>query len=136
MNFRKHSYSLIPVKKSKKIFRRIVGARPCVDSKANRDYFSIADERKFQQAHRAWVEEELKNDQLQKNWLWSEAIAIGNDDFVKDIHRRLKDKEIVGKMVTCGSMTVLKEPHSSYNTLFDGKKAALSLKNTYRIDVI
>jgi len=39
-------------------------------------------------------------------------------------------------MVTCGSMTVLKEPHSSYNTLFDGKKAALSLKNTYRIDVI
>jgi len=39
-------------------------------------------------------------------------------------------------MVTCGSMTALKEPHSSYNTLFDGKKAVLSLKNTCYVDVI
>ncbi len=75
--------------------------------------FSIADEKKFQQAHHAWVEEELKNNQLQRNRLWSEAIAIGNNDFVEDIHCRLKDKNIVGKMVTYGSMTVLKEPYYS-----------------------
>ena len=106
-----------------------------IDSKANRDYFSIADERKFQQAHHAWVEEELKNDQLQRNRLWSEAIAIGNDDFVKDIHCQLKDKDIVGKKVICDSMTVLKEPYPPYTTFFDGKKVVLSPKNTYFIGI-
>ncbi len=41
----------------------------------------------------SWVEEEL-NDQLQRNRLWCEAIAIGNDDFRENIHRRLKAKNI------------------------------------------
>jgi len=37
----------------------------------------------------------------------------------------------VGKKVTCGNMTVLKEPHSAYNALFDAKKGTLSPKNEY-----
>ncbi len=68
-----------------------------IDPKALRDYFSIDDERAFQQAHRAWVEEELKNDKLQKSRIWSEAIAIGNEDFIENIHRQLKEKNTVGK---------------------------------------
>lgn len=106
-----------------------------IDSKANLDYFSIGDERKFQHAHRSWVEEELKSNQLQRNRLWSEAIAIGNEGFIEDVHHQLKNKTIVGKAVTCGSMTVLKEPHSPYNTLFGSKKVALSHKNTYYIEL-
>ncbi len=64
-----------------------------------------------------------------------EAIAIGNDDFVEDIHRRLKDRDVNGKIVTGGSMSVLKEPLPPYNTLLDGKKEPLSYENTYCIDV-
>ena len=40
-----------------------------------------------------------------------------------------------GKPVTCGGMTVLKEPHSPYNTLSGSKKVALSHKNTYYIEL-
>ena len=32
-------------------------------------------------------------------------------------------------------MSILKEPRSPYNTLFDSKKVVLSHKNTYYIDV-
>ena len=96
---------------------------------------SIADERAFQQAHRAWVAEEMRNDQLQSNRLWSEAIAIGNDDFIENIRRQLKEKNTVGKKVTCGNMTVLKEPHLAYNALFDSKKGALNPKNEYYLDL-
>ena len=38
-------------------------------------------------------------------------------------------------MVTFGDMTVLKEPHSPYKTLFDVEKGTLSHENTYYIDV-
>jgi hypothetical protein len=41
----------------------------------------------------------------------------------------------VGKGMTCDSMSVLKELHTPYRTLFDGKKAPLSLENTYFISL-
>ena len=69
------------------------------------------------------------------NRLWSEAIAIGNEGFIEDVHHQLKNLTIVGKTVTCGSKTVLKEPHSPYNTLFGSKKVALNHKNTYYIEL-
>ena len=34
--------------------------------------------------------------------------ATGNEDFIEDVHHQLKNKTIVGKTVTCGSMTVLR----------------------------
>jgi len=38
-------------------------------------------------------------------------------------------------MVTDDGMTVLKEPHSTYTTLFDDKKMVLSHENSYFWDV-
>jgi len=83
----------------------------------------MSDENTFQQTHHTWVDEEMKNDPLQRNRIWSEAIAIGNNDFVEDVNRRLKDK---GNLVS-------KEPATAYSTLFDGKKGPLSYENTYYI---
>ncbi len=80
--------------------------------------------------------QDLTHSVLQRNRLWSEAIAIGNNDFLENIHSQLKEKNnTVGKKVTCGNMTVLKEPHSAYNALFDAKKGPVSPENTYCIDV-
>ena len=86
-------------------------------------------------SHPAWVEEEMRNDQLRRISLWSEAIAIGNDDFRENIRRQLKGKNTRGKMVTDDGMTVLKEPHSTYTTLFDDKKMVLSHENSYLWDI-
>jgi len=78
------------------------------------------------------VKEELKTN-YKKTGSGVRLLPLATMILLKDIHRRLKDKKIVGKMVNCGSMTALKESHSSYNTLFDGKKATFSLQRSGKI---
>ncbi len=96
-----------------------------IDSRASLYYFSMSYENMFQQTQRSWVEEEMKNDQLQRNHLWTEAIAIGNNGFVEDVNRQIKDK--------CNM--VLKEPSATYSILFI-VKGALSYENICYVDTI
>ena len=47
-----------------------------IDLKAIKAHFSITGDRKFQKTHREWVEEEMRNDQLGRISLWSEAMPL------------------------------------------------------------
>lgn len=96
------------------------------------EFFGIHDENHFRQLHREWVNTELKNDISKRNPLWSESIAVGKEQFVKDIQQRLTGKA-PGRSVISNSddSSALKEPQVPYSTLFTHKKGLLSQKNTY-----
>ncbi len=49
------------------------------------DYFSMRDEKSFRKEHGNWTTIALKNNGLTRNPAWSEAIAVGDKPFLKNI---------------------------------------------------
>jgi len=95
------------------------------------EYFSMRNEREFLEEHRGWVKNELQQSNLTRNRDWSESIAVGNKGFTADIQQQLASRAHKRSIVPVNGSTVLKEPEITYNTVFDGKKRALSPENTY-----
>jgi len=46
----------------------------------------------FQQAHRRWVEDSLTGERMAREGQWSEAIAVGNLNFVEKVKSELGSK--------------------------------------------
>jgi REP element-mobilizing transposase RayT len=95
------------------------------------DYFSMRDENRFREEHSNWITVELKNNALTRNSDWSEAIAVGNKPFLKNIQEKLTSRAQKRSIVENNGSAVLKEPEIPYSTVLDGKKDSLSHKNTY-----
>ncbi len=58
------------------------------------------------------------------------------DEFQKYLQSEKSEEDTEDKKMTSGSMKVLKEPHSAYNALFDGKKWPINYENTYFCELI
>ena len=56
------------------------------------DYFSMRDENRFREEHSSWITVELKNNALTRNSDWSEAIAVGDKPFLKNIQEKLTSR--------------------------------------------
>jgi putative transposase len=89
----------------------------------------------YQGLHRAWVAEAIKEKQyLTREAHYSEALAIGNKDYLEELHstfgisHRSRDIE---KEHDC---YCIKEPASSYISLFRGKTAALRVESASYFD--
>ena len=87
------------------------------------------DLKQFQASHRQWVEDELAQDKLVRNAMWSESIAVGNKEFVENTQQQLG---VLANGRTCGSVGEesfqLKEDSAFYH--FDTKMGLLRPKNT------
>ena len=83
----------------------------------------MKDENCLRRDHWEWVETELKNKTCRQNPPWSKSVAVGNERYIQDIHKRLGGKG-VGRSIASNDQdtTILKEPRSPYSTLFTGKK--------------
>lgn len=106
-----------------------------INRKALLDLFSIANQERFQQEHRYWVEAELQTDVKKRKSLWSESIAIGSEGFVERIYQQLGLRAKGRSIVSEKEGIALKEVSASYNTLFEGEKSTLRPDNTYFIDL-
>ena len=58
-------------------------------------------------------------------------LSVGNKEFTADIQQQLASRAHKRSIVPVNGSIVLKEPEITYNTVFDGKKRALSPENTY-----
>jgi REP element-mobilizing transposase RayT len=99
------------------------------------ELFGIHDENCFRQMHRELVEIELKNNSSIKNSLWSESIAVGSENFIKDIQQKLAGRVEGRSVVTYNGTTALKEPQAPYSALLASQKSAVRLGNTYILPV-
>jgi putative transposase len=101
-----------------------------LNRKALLDLFEIHNESRFQQAHREWVESELRNGFSAKNPFWSESVAVGNECFIKDIQHKLAGRAQGRSIIVNNKNTAFKELQAPYSTLLVDKKGLLSPGNT------
>jgi putative transposase len=102
-----------------------------IDYKALMALFSIENEPRLQQEHKQWVEAELLADVAKRKAVWSESIAIGSEGFIEGVQRELGLRVKGRSVLSENEGTVLKESPGPYITLFEGKKSALRLDNSY-----
>ena len=80
----------------------------------------------FQEAHRQWVANELAKDALGREHIWTESIAVGHKDYVKNMQAvlgiRAKDRQCTGE----GDTHQLRESAAAYTICFEDEKAWLS----------
>jgi len=51
--------------------------------------FNLRHQQDLQQRHSAWVEDELKQDKVERNAIWSESVAVGSEKFVTTTKKQL-----------------------------------------------
>lgn len=84
----------------------------------------------FQQAHRLWVREALRQDAMKRDERWSESLAVGSQAFVESVKRELALKARHRAIEAADGSYALKQPQFPYTGHFDLKSGALRLKNT------
>ncbi len=102
-----------------------------INRNALQDLFSIANQERFRQEHRQWVETELQADAKKRKSLWSESIAIGSEGFIEKIQQQLGIRAKGRSVLLEKEGTALKESQAPYNTLFEGEKSTLRPDNSY-----
>ncbi|WP_136806493.1 transposase [Desulfosediminicola flagellatus] len=106
-----------------------------VNQKALNDLFAVKEDHIFRQLHREWVEQELLNDVSSRQSFWSEAVAVGNENYIQNIQRELVGRIPGRSIISESESSILKEPTTPYSTLFDTQKCILRPQNTYFLSI-
>jgi len=102
-----------------------------IDRSALLDIFAMTNEERFLEEHRQWVEEQLRADDLRRKELWSQSIAVGSEEFVKEIKHQLGVRAAYRTVVMEDEGCALKEAMAPYSSIFDGETGSLRPKNSY-----
>ncbi|HEY7220892.1 MAG TPA: hypothetical protein VH985_21135 [Candidatus Binatia bacterium] len=73
---------------------------------------------KFQQAHREWIGEALSRESMLREENWSEAIAVGNLNFVDQVKSELGSKAARRQVTELEGTPVLREDSEAYGGRF------------------
>jgi putative transposase len=84
----------------------------------------------FQQAHRRWVDDSLTGERTAREGWWSEAVAVGNLNFVEKVKNELGFKAAHRKVIEAVGTYALREQSEAYGSDFTGKNEVLSSENT------
>ena len=63
-----------------------------IDYAKLRDLFQVSNLDDLRKAHRDWVDEAMGNGSPFKDDLWTESVAVGDDDFIGEVKDRLGAK--------------------------------------------
>ena len=76
----------------------------------------------FQQAHCRWVDDLLTRENMTRDGRWSEAIAVGNLNFVEQVKSELGFKAAHREVIEAGCTYALREQNEAYGPNFSRKK--------------
>ena len=76
----------------------------------------------FQKAHRGWVDSAINRSENNRESHWTESIAVGSDNFIKEIKNKLAVKAVGRKIREISDGFELREPEFPYNGLLEAKK--------------
>ena len=78
--------------------------------------FDVANMDDLQKAHREWVEESLANGNPFQDALWTESVAVGDDDFVGEVKDRLGARANGRLIINDGDQCRLRERQGGYRS--------------------
>jgi putative transposase len=84
----------------------------------------------FQQAHRRWVDDALTRESMAREGRWSEAIAVGNLNFVEKVKSELGFRAAHRGVLDGSGTYALREQGEAYGSNFGGKNEALRSENS------
>ena len=91
----------------------------------------FADFRKFQRAHRQWLEQALLDEREGRDDRWSEALAVGSLSFVESVKSELGGKAPHRAVEHTDGAYALRERSEPYGGNFSGKSEQLRPENTF-----
>nr|WP_232362556.1 transposase [Desulfogranum mediterraneum] len=85
----------------------------------------------LKEAHARWLEEALKTDRHERDCKWSQAIAVGNEEYIEDIVKKLGVKVVYREKNQIHKGFELREDMIPYNADFAPQNARLSQNNSH-----
>jgi hypothetical protein len=85
----------------------------------------------LQKSQKEWTIEVMGNRQLGREAKWTEALAVGSEDFVERIKDQLDIKAKSRKIVKMENEYILSDSEIPYKPIFDPENEPLSQKNGY-----
>ena len=82
-------------------------------------------------SHNGWVEEILRKDELDRESMWTESIAVGSRHFAEITMQELGGLAKGRKLTESGDVLELREPQAPYLARFDPENSDIGTKNTY-----
>lgn len=89
----------------------------------------------FANAYRRWIEKSMKEGRYSRDEKWTEAIAVGNKEFVEKVKERLGVRAQGRDVRAETGAYVLNDPEASYTTNFGFEKGALRFQNVHSWNV-
>lgn len=102
-----------------------------LDQKGLMEFCGINNMEQLKEEYRQWVDEALKEEESRREATWSESIAVGSRDFVKETRAQLSGRAIGSRVEENKGQCVLREEVNPYSAHFDPEKGPLSPKNSY-----
>ena len=78
------------------------------------DLVEVKSHQELRQAHKEWIEEKLKNGDPFREDQWTESLAVGGEEFVKEIRDKLGFRAIGRKVTKDGEQQQLREAQRPY----------------------
>ena len=97
--------------------------------------YDIETEVQFRSTHNQLVADYIPSGCKEQQPDWSEAIAVGSQRFIADIHNQLNCKLFGRKILERGDFFILREASGAYNRHLPAKKALLSANNSYYLPI-
>ena len=105
-----------------------------INLRAVMDALEIESIETLRTAHREWIDEALREGVSERNSLWSESVAVGNEAFVFATQAALGLKGRSREVSIADDVYVLKEAEESYGADFGVKNRPIALNNTHYLD--
>jgi len=83
----------------------------------------------FQKHHRQWIDEALRENDLEREAKWSQSLAVGSEAFVNEFADSVNPEIRKRKTNVVGESFVVREPSVAYSAHFDSKMGLLSPGN-------
>jgi len=93
-------------------------------------FCGYSDKLEFQSDYKSLIKEEINNDNLERKSMWTESIAVGNKEFIKDIKTSFGVLAQGRTIKTQDDKFMIREDLEPYNAVFDSKKCTLSSENS------
>jgi putative transposase len=102
-----------------------------IDRKALTNILGFADEGAMIDAYQQAVSDAMRNEARDRQPMWTESVAVGDEDYVTGVKRKLSSMAIGRTIITSNSAHELREPLFPYDTCFNAKNNAPRLENTF-----
>ena len=78
------------------------------------DLFQVSNLDNLRKAHRDWVDEAMANGSPFKDDLWTESVAVGDEDFIEEVKDRLGAKVKGRSIIKDRDQCQIRERQGSY----------------------